>query len=104
MHRPQTHDNKNTHKPAHRLQTTTHKLMAAHSGLGVPQSAQILLLGSAQIRSATSLFDNASPMASRMASTHCSRSCSDSAMKLRRVANTQPSVDADMTVSITTAK
>ncbi len=93
-----------THKPAHRLQITTHKLMAAHSGLGAPQSAQRLLLGSAQILSATSLFDKASPIASRMASTHCSRSCSDSAMKLRRETNTRPSVNADMMVSITTSK
>lgn len=92
------------YKPAHRLQTTTHKFMAAHSGLGAPQSAQRLLLGSAQIRSATSLFDKASPIASRMASTHCSRSCSDSAMKLRRETNTRPSVTADMMVSITTTE
>lgn len=90
------------HKPAHRLQTTTHKLMAAHSGFGASQSAQRLLLGSSQIRSATSLFDRASPMASRMESTHCSRSCSDSAMKLRRDTNTRPSVSADMMVLMTT--
>lgn len=78
--------------------------MAAHSGLRAPQSAQRLLLGSTQMRSATSRFDKASPIASRMASTHCSRSCSDSAIKLRMETNARPSVKADMTVSITATK
>lgn len=93
-----------TYKPAHRLQITTHKLTAAHSGLGAPQSAQKLLLGSTQIRSATSLLDRASPMALLMASTHCSFSCSDSAMKLRRETSARLNVNEDMKMLQPTAK
>lgn len=62
--------------------------MEAHSGFAVPQSAQKLLLGSAQICSATSQLDRASWTAFCMASTHCLHSCSDSAMKLRSKINT----------------
>ena len=78
--------------------------MEAHSGLGAPQSAHKLLLGSAQIRSATSRFDKASPIALRIASTHCSRTCSDSAIKLRTETNARPSINADMLVSMSTIK
>lgn len=75
------------HEPAHWLQITTHRFMAAHSGFAVPQSAQKLLLGSAQICSATSQLDRASWTAFCMASTHCLHSCSDSAMKLQSKIN-----------------
>lgn len=92
------------HKPAHRLQTTTHKLIAAHSGLEAMQSAQKLLLGSAQIRSATSLLDNASPIAFLMASTHWLFSCSDSATKLRRERSARSNVNEDMMVPQSTSK
>lgn len=77
-----------TNKPAHWLQITTHKLMAAHSGFGKPQSAQKLLLGSAQICSATSQFDKATCIAFCIESIHCLHSCSDSVMKLQRKINT----------------
>lgn len=77
-----------TNKPAHWLQITTHKLMAAHSGFGIPQSAQKLLLGSAQICSATSQFDKATCIAFCIESIHCLHSCSDSVMKLQRKINT----------------
>lgn len=70
--------------------------MVAHSGLAAPQSAQKLLLGSTQIRSATSRFDKASPIALRMASTHCSRSCSVSAMKLWSEANTWHNINVNI--------
>lgn len=74
-------------QPAHCLQITTQRLMAAQSGCGAPQSAQKLLLGSLQICSTTSLLDSASPMAFLMACTHCSLDCSDSAIKLWKQAS-----------------
>lgn len=57
--------------------------MEAQSGWGEPQSAQKRLGSSAQILSATSELESASATACRMASTHSSFSCSDSAEKLR---------------------